>query len=317
MIGDVGPGGAGRKSGERGKERTVTRRCATPGCCPNAPPFARNARCSGKLKTCLAVYYVYTFRLHKCFLIRTHVANGCWIAGEAGARSKVHCTPLYFRKSQDILQCFPRVVIEEQSAYRPRWFLRNPHFPMVRFVARTGGFAIPAWLCPSEGASRAFVDVISSWKIGEMPLQGGPRQNGGWFSRRLIIPERNDCAACPRKLTLPRSLPSLFAAERSSAELYYKTNIFQVLWGITIVFWKGLPARAARRNGSRGETSIFGDHNDTDWYIISYNFYSGFCLLRDRKKGGREGGSARAERSRHRGGKKKENGNLIKNSIRS
>lgn len=133
------------------------------------------------------------------------------------------------------------------------------------------------------------VDVISSWKSGEMPLQEGPRQNGGWFSRRLIIFERNDCAACPRKLTsLSPLLSSPFAAERSSAELYYKTNIFQVLWGITIVFWKGLPARAARRNGSRGETSIFGDHNDTDWYIISYNFYSGFCLLRDRKKGGKK-----------------------------
>ena len=36
-------------------------------------------------------------------------------------------------------------------------------------------------------------------------------------------------------------------------------------------FLKGPASRAARRNGSRGETSIFGDHNDTGWYIISYN----------------------------------------------
>ena len=165
---------------------------------------------------------------------------------------------------------------------------------------------MPAWLYKTVGRCWLRVDVISSWRIGEMPFQGEPRQNGGWFPRRLIIFERNDCAACPQErflspslsLSLPSPSPSFslslsfllslapFAAERSSTELYYKTNIFQVLWGITIVFWKGLPARAARRNGSRGETSIFGDHNDTDWYIISYNFYSrGFVCFATGRKG--------------------------------
>lgn len=196
----------------------------------------------------------------------------------------------------------------------------NPHLSTCAlYRSYRRGICDTGFMITTVGRHWPRVDVISSRKIGEMPLQGGPRQNGGWFPRRLIIFEGNDCAACPRELSFSLSLPPSFAAERSSTELYYKTNIFQVLWGITIVFWKGLPARAAGRNGSRGETSIFGDHNDTDWYIISYNFYSqGFvCFATGRKGRKRARGGGSPKRSRHREGKKaKENGNLIKNSIR-
>lgn len=38
--------------------------------------FARDARLpTGKLKTCLVVVYNVSFRLHKCFLIRTYVTR--------------------------------------------------------------------------------------------------------------------------------------------------------------------------------------------------------------------------------------------------
>lgn len=80
--------------------------------------------------------------------------------------------------------------------------------------------------------------------------------------------------------------------EGSLFELYYKTNIFQVLWGITIVFWKGLPARAARRSGSRAKLQYSATITTPGWYIISYNFssLSRLCLapLNEDKRIGKE-----------------------------
>lgn len=134
------------------------------------------------------------------------------------------------------------------------------------------------------------VDVISSRKIGRDAIVRGTSSK-----RRLISGKINNlwteqlslCNACPRENSLFLRLSPL---NEVPTQLYYKTNIFQVLWGITIVFWKGLPARTVRRNGPRGETSIFGDHNDTDWYIISYNFYSrGFVCSAVGRKGRKRG----------------------------
>lgn len=128
---------------------------------------------------------------------------------------------------------------------------------------------LATWL--SKGVE-PHVDVISSRKIGRDAIVRGTSSK-----RRLISGKINNLRTEQFSLSLPLSFyatreNSLFLRlspfNKVLTELYYKTNIFQVLWGITIVFWKGLP----RRNGPRGETSIFGDHNDIDWYIISYNF---------------------------------------------
>lgn len=137
------------------------------------------------------------------------------------------------------------------------------------------------------------VDVISSRKIGWDAIVKGTSSK-----RRLISGKINNNLwteqlflrdACPRENSL---FPRLSPPNEVPTQLYYKTNIFQVLWGITIVLWKSLPARTARRNGPRGETSIFDDHNDTDWYIISYNFYSrGFVCSAAGRKGRKRGGS--------------------------
>lgn len=150
----------------------------------------------------------------------------------------------------------------------------------------------------------------------DIALWGILRQNGAWFPQRLIIHGRNDCRPSVAPMETPRGCARrgeresqrdkrqeekekesergmrTEGEEGSLFELYYKTNIFQVLWGITIVFWKGLPARAARRSGSRAKLQYSATITTPGWYIISYNFssLSRLCLapLNEDKRIGKE-----------------------------
>lgn len=128
---------------------------------------------------------------------------------------------------------------------------------------------------------------------------------------------RNDCS-----LSALQDLPALSNEVRP--ELYYKTNIFQVLWGITIVFWKGLPTERQGEMVREAKLQYSATITTPTDILFPTTSTLGEVLSASRPEEREENAKGAAKGETRPGWlpggvdvEKRQNGNLIKNSIRS